>query len=109
MDDGFNFPNNLPPLPPNPYVWSASALQAHQVLDSAYTRALETLRREASEGVRYKLLSSNIVNNMVPILERTEEDGVPREWVNNCAENLGPLVYELEVAALAAEGLCVKT
>jgi hypothetical protein len=102
MDDGFNFPNNLLPLPPNPHAWSASALQAHQVLDSAYTRALETLRREASEGVRYKLLSSNIVDNMVPIPERMEEDGVPREWVNNCAETLGPLVYELE-------GLCVKT
>jgi hypothetical protein len=46
---------------------------------------------------------------MVPILERMEEDRVPKEWVNNCAETLGPLVYELEVAALAAEGLCVKT
>jgi hypothetical protein len=35
------------------------------------------------------------------------EREVPRDWVDECANIFGPLVYELQVAALAAEGVCV--
>ncbi|KAJ7727859.1 hypothetical protein DFH07DRAFT_970066 [Mycena maculata] len=34
-----------------------------------------------------------------------EGDGAPRTWVESVANILGPLVYELQVAALAAEGI----
>ncbi|KAJ7742001.1 hypothetical protein DFH07DRAFT_50882 [Mycena maculata] len=82
---------------------------AYQVLNNAYTRALETLRQEDSDVVRYKLISSNIVDNLVPILESMEGDDVLRDWVDTCAHTLGPLVYELQVAALAAEGMSVSS
>jgi hypothetical protein len=103
--EAFNFPGNLPPLPPSPNPWTANVLAAHQVLNNAYTRALETLRQEDSDAVRYKLLSSNIVDNLVPILENMEGDGAPRHWVEAAANILGPLVYELQLSALAAEGM----
>lgn len=101
----FDFPNDLPPLPPNPLPWTANVVTARQVLSSAFVRALAALREEDSDAVRYKLLSSNIVDNLIPVLENMEGDGAPRDWVEACAHILGPLVYELQVAALAAEGM----
>ncbi|KAJ7764538.1 hypothetical protein DFH07DRAFT_1016246 [Mycena maculata] len=38
-------------------------------------------------------------------LENMEGEGAPRDWVEAVANILGPLVYELQVAALAAEGI----
>jgi hypothetical protein len=37
-----------------------------------------------------------------------EADGVSRPWIEACAYIFGPLVYELQVSALAAEGMCVE-
>ncbi|KAJ7701689.1 hypothetical protein B0H16DRAFT_1617441, partial [Mycena metata] len=104
MED-FHFPENLPPLPLNPSPWTANVIAAYGVLDSAFTRALDALRQEDSDAVRYRLLSSNVTDNLVPVLDNMESEGVPRDWVISCAEILGPLVYELEVVALAAEGI----
>jgi hypothetical protein len=42
---------------------------------------------------------------MIPILERMDDDGVHRHWIEGCAYIFGPLVYELQVSALAAEGV----
>jgi hypothetical protein len=103
--EAFDFPDNLPPLPPTPNPWSANILAARQVLDNAFVRALAALREEDSEAVRYRVLSSNIVDNLVPVLEGMEDEGAPAGWVDSCAGILGPLVYELQVAALAAEGM----
>ncbi|KAJ6530481.1 hypothetical protein DFH09DRAFT_1411003 [Mycena vulgaris] len=72
--DAFNFPEDLPPLPPNPNPWTANVLAAYQVLNNAFVRALEALRQEDSDALRYKLLSSNIVDNLIPVLENMEED-----------------------------------
>ncbi|KAJ7735204.1 hypothetical protein B0H16DRAFT_1731466 [Mycena metata] len=102
--EAFHFPENLPPLPLNAQLWSANVIAGHQVLDNAYTRALAALHEEDSDTLRYKLLSSNIVDNLIPILEGLEND-MPRDWIDDCARLLGPLVYKLEVAALAAEGV----
>lgn len=101
----FTFPENLPPLPFN-NPWSTNVITARQVLDNAYIRALQTLREEDSDPLRYMLLSSNIVDNLIPVLEGMEAD-VPRKWINECANILGPLVYELQVSALVAEGMQV--
>lgn len=102
--EAFHFPENLPPLPLNALPWSANVIAGRQVLNNAYTRALAALHEEDSDTLRYKLLSSNIVDNLIPILEGLEND-MPRDWIDDCARLLGPLVYELEVAALAAEGV----
>lgn len=104
--DAFNFPDVLPPLPTNnPNPWTANVLAAYGVLNNTYMRALDTLRQEDSDAVRYRLLSSNIVDNLVPVLENMEGEGAPRPWVEVVAHILGPLVYELQVTALAAEGV----
>ncbi|KAJ7162513.1 hypothetical protein C8R46DRAFT_1222623 [Mycena filopes] len=102
--ESFNFPDVLPPLPPNNLPWSANVRTAYRVLNDAYTRALHALRQEDSDKLRYKLLSSNIIDNFVPVLEGLQAE-VPRDWIDQCAQLLGPLVYELEVSALAAEGV----
>ena len=104
--DNFNFPENLPPLPPNGQPWGANVLTGYQVLNDAYVRALQALFQEDSDALRYRILSSNIVDNLIPILEGLETE-VPREWVEGCANIFGPLVYELQVGALAAEGVHV--
>ncbi|KAJ7215589.1 hypothetical protein GGX14DRAFT_562803 [Mycena pura] len=98
----FDFPDNIPPLPPNP--WSTNVQNAYHVIDGAYTRALQALRAEDGDALRYKLLSSNIIDTMIPVLEGMEGE-VPREWIDSCAHTLGPLVYELQVSAHAAEGV----
>jgi hypothetical protein len=102
----FNFPESLPPFPPSAEPWGANVVTGRQVLDDAYVRALQALHQEDSDTLRYKLLSSNIIDNLLPVLEGLERE-VPRDWVDECANIFGPLVYELQVAALAAEGVCV--
>jgi hypothetical protein len=84
---------------------SANTTTAFEVLGSAYTHALGVLHQEGGDPVRYKLVSSNNVDNMIPILECMDVDGVPRHWIETCAFTFGPLVYELQVSALAAEGM----
>ncbi len=103
MED-FEFPENIPPLPPNLQPWPANVTIAHQVLDNAYIRALQSIREDGSDPLRYKLLSSNIIDNMVPILEGLEAS-VPRDWIDESVNIFGPLVYELQVVALGAEGM----
>ncbi|KAJ7443602.1 hypothetical protein B0H11DRAFT_2250518 [Mycena galericulata] len=41
---------------------------------------------------------------MIPILEGLEAI-VPRDWINDCTNIFGPLVYELQVSAFVAEGM----
>lgn len=101
----FTFPENLPTLPFD-QTWSTNVITARQVLNNAYTRALQTLREEDSDPLRYKLLSSNVVDNLIPVLEGMEAE-VPRDWIDECVNILGPLVYELQVSTLAAEGMQV--
>ena len=102
----FDFPSSLPPLPPNGQPWPANVVTGRQVLDNAYLRALQALYQEDSDAVRYRILSSNIIDNLMPILEGLETE-VSRDWVEECAHIFGPLVYELQVAALGAEGVHV--
>ncbi|KAJ7041724.1 hypothetical protein C8F04DRAFT_1176814 [Mycena alexandri] len=100
----FEFPDNIPALPQNPLPWSANVITARQLLDNVYVRALQTLREEDSDPLRYKLLSSNIIDTMIPVLEGMDGE-VPQLWIHACAEIFGPLVYELQVSALTAEGI----
>lgn len=100
----YEFPETLPDLPPNANPWSTNVNTAHRVLNNTYVRALQALRTEGSDPVRYKLLSSNIIDTMIPVLEGMQAE-VPREWIDNCANTLGPLVYELQVSAHAGEGV----
>ncbi|KAJ7929826.1 hypothetical protein B0H13DRAFT_2310216 [Mycena leptocephala] len=77
--ESFNFPENLPPLPPNGQPWGANVVTGRQVLEDAYIRALQALHQEDSDALRYKLLSSNIIDNLLPVLEGLERE-VPTDW-----------------------------
>ncbi|KAJ7020134.1 hypothetical protein C8F04DRAFT_1197029 [Mycena alexandri] len=98
-------PPSLPPLPDNLEGWSANTDTAYNILSAGYTHARGVLHQEGGDPVRYRLVSSNIVETLVPLLERMDVDGVPRPWIETCAYLFGPLVYELQVSALAAEGV----
>jgi hypothetical protein len=102
--ESFTFPDNLPALPLTGQPWPANVLTGQQVLNNAYIRARQALHQEDTDSLRYKLLSSNIIDNLIPVLEGLEAE-VPRPWIDQCACILGPLVYELEVSAHAAEGV----
>jgi hypothetical protein len=104
-------PEELPALPHvhGQPPWSVNVLTAFRVLNTAYTHARGVLYQEGSDPLRYKLVSSNIVDKMLPILEHTEADGVSRDWIEECAKVFGPLVYELQVTSLAAEGMSVAS
>ncbi|KAK7005481.1 hypothetical protein R3P38DRAFT_3604766 [Favolaschia claudopus] len=82
----FHFPDNIPQLPARNEPWSANVVTGHQVLNEAYQRA---------DPLRYKLLSSHIIDRSIPVLEGLAAD-VPRDWIDECANIFGPLVYELE-------------
>ncbi|KAK6988415.1 hypothetical protein R3P38DRAFT_2573347 [Favolaschia claudopus] len=100
----FQFPENIPDFPPSNVPWPANVTTGHQVLNNSYRRAREVLLQEDSDPLRYKMHSAHIIDRSVPVLEGLDAE-VPREWTVECANLLGPLVYELEVAALAAEGM----
>jgi hypothetical protein len=103
--ESFTFPENFPTLPFD-QPWSTNAITACQGLNNVYTHALQTLCEEDSDPLHYKLLYSNIFDNLIPALEGIQAE-VPRDWIDECANILGPLVYELQVSALAAEGMQV--
>lgn len=98
-------PSLFPALPHNNEGWTLNVVNAHRILCDAFTHARTILRQEDSDPLRFRIVSENLVNNMVPILEGMETDGVAREFIEECTHVLGPLVYELEVAALALEGV----
>jgi hypothetical protein len=98
-------PEHLPALPHSPDGWSANILNAYQLLRNAFEHALLLLRQEDGDSIRLNLASEGLVNDMVPILEQMEGEGMPADFTHTCAHTLGPLVYELRMAAMAVEGV----
>jgi hypothetical protein len=105
-----NVPIDFPPLPDHGSTvggWSANIQEAHRILDNAFRHALTLLRQEGGDPLRLSHASEQLVNDSVRILERMEESGISPGFTQQCANAIGPLVFELEVAALAAEGVYV--
>lgn len=105
MEDATQHPSAIPPLPHTVGGWSINVVNAHHILDDAFKRALAVLRQEDSDPLRLRVVSENLVNDMVPILEGMESDGISREYIEQCIHALGPLVYELHVSALSLDGV----
>lgn len=105
MEDAMQHPTVIPPLPHTAGGWSINVVNNHHILNNAFNRALGVLRQEDSDPLRLRVVSENLVNDMVPILEGMESDGISREYIEQCAHALGPLVYELHVAALSLDGV----
>jgi hypothetical protein len=106
-----HIPTEFPPLPNNKSLlgrWSNNIQEAHHILQNNFYHGLDLIRQEGSDPVRLNHISERLVNDSVTILERMEESGVPPEFTRECANVIGPLVFELEVAALAAIGVCVQ-
>ncbi|KAK7063405.1 hypothetical protein R3P38DRAFT_3301282 [Favolaschia claudopus] len=99
-----SLPESLPSLPSNELPWSTNVNSGYQVLNDGYVRAIQALQQEANDSTRYNIICSNIINNLLPVLEGMAQE-VPWDWIEATAEVFGPLVYELKVAALASEGI----
>jgi hypothetical protein len=105
-----NFPIDFPPLPDHSSIasgWPANVQEAHRILHDVFHRALTLLRQEGGDPLRLSHASEQLTNDSVRMLERMEESGVSPGFTQQCANAIGPLVFELEVAALAAEGVYV--
>jgi hypothetical protein len=63
------------------------------------------LCQEDSKLLCLCVVLENLVNDMVPILEGMESDGISWEYIEYCVHVLSPLVYKLHVAALSYEGV----
>lgn len=98
-------PDSLPPLPENVNGWSANVHTAYQMLGSTFAHGLRLLHQEDGEPLRLNIASEKLVNEMVPILEQLELEGVSQVFTHGCAHAMGPLACELKMAALAAEGV----
>jgi hypothetical protein len=98
-------PEYWPDLPHSQDGWSANVLHAYQLVKGAFERAVLLLRQEDGDPIRLNLTSEGLVNDMVPILEQMEGEGVPSEFTHACAHILGPVVFELRMASMAAEGV----
>lgn len=98
-------PDHWPDLPHSQDGWSANVLHAYKLLEGAFEHAVLLLRQEDGDPIRLNVTSESLVNDMVPILEKMEGEGIPSEFTHACAHILGPLVYELRMASTAAEGM----
>ncbi|KZT21001.1 hypothetical protein NEOLEDRAFT_1182072 [Neolentinus lepideus HHB14362 ss-1] len=96
----------LPPLPLalEGEEWSCNIQNGYNVLCELYEKSRRIVLQDDVDPVQLKLLSEKVFNDSLPILEGMEQDGVPTDWVHTCAHTFGPLIYELEMASLAAEG-----
>jgi hypothetical protein len=106
-----NIPAEFPPLPSDGTIvggWPANVHEAHNILRNNFHHSLTLLRQEGGDPIHLNQASEQLVDDSVRILERMEEAGVPAEYTYQCANAIGPLVFELEVAALAAEGVYVQ-
>jgi len=106
-----DIPAEFPSLPIDGIIvggWPANIREAHNILQTNFNHGLTLLRQEGGDPIRLNQTSERLVNDSVRILERMEESGVPAEYTYRCANAIGPLVVELEVAALAAEGMYVQ-
>jgi hypothetical protein len=88
--------------------WPANIWEAHNVLQNTFHHGLTLVRQEGGDPIRLNHTSEQLMNDSVRILERMEESGVSPDFTRKCADVIGPLVFELEVASLAAEGVYVS-
>jgi hypothetical protein len=106
-----NISAEFPPLPDvSPILggWPANIQEAHNVLQNTFHHGLTLVWQEGGNTIQLNHTSEQLMNDSVQILERMEESGVSPDFTRQCASIIGPLVFELEIAALAAEGVYVQ-
>ncbi|KAK7012593.1 hypothetical protein R3P38DRAFT_2549489 [Favolaschia claudopus] len=99
-------PERLPQLPRNPQSgWNANVLLAYQSIAGSFNHASMLIHQEDGDQIQLNLASETLMKDTVPLLETLESEGVPTTFVHECARAIGPLVCELKLAALAAQGI----
>jgi hypothetical protein len=105
-----HIPTDFPLLPSDGTIiggWPANIHEAHNILWNNFHHGLTLLQQEDGDLICLNQASEHVVNDSVRILERMEET-VSAEYTHQCASAIGPVVFELEVAALAVEGVYVQ-
>ncbi|KAK7007956.1 hypothetical protein R3P38DRAFT_3211610 [Favolaschia claudopus] len=98
-----NIPRDFPPLPHAP--WPPNVVLAYQRIKGAFDYGLTLFEHETGNEHQLTAASEGLVNDVVPLLDQLELDGVPRAFTEACANVIGPLACELKLAALAAQGI----
>ncbi|KAK6977548.1 hypothetical protein R3P38DRAFT_2472235, partial [Favolaschia claudopus] len=71
----------------------------------SFDHACRLLRQEDGEAVRLNMALETLTKESIPLLDKLELLGVPQTFTHACAHAIGPLVCELKLAALAAQGV----
>jgi hypothetical protein len=100
-------PEQFPSLPdcPDHDVWSANALEAYSILQSAYRHGRHALHAGDNDSHRFRIHSDRILNRMLPILEALEAEVLNHTWVRGVAQILASLAVSLERAAVIMDGV----
>ncbi|KAF8573023.1 hypothetical protein K439DRAFT_1625354 [Ramaria rubella] len=102
-------PDTLPLLPEGTPTWSHNVSVAYGILSRGYNFAHQILLSEDGDPLRLRHHAARIADNFVPILAALEAEGLPRSWLEVCAEAMGGLMVELEAAAIGADQRSRKT
>lgn len=99
---------SLPPLPQRSTPWSSNIYEANQLLRELYCRPLELVTSGNYNTHRIDQHRHLILEDAIPLLIEVEEaashEGLPLEWVNDCADCFAKLLVELENASVSASG-----
>ena len=106
----------LPPLPAHPdgLLWSPAVQDAYTAISEAYTRAQQLLNLDDTDPLRMRFHLERLRGEMIPILLAMEEEalhspnGVPMEWLEAMAVQLGSLVAHLVAAVEGTEQRCAS-
>lgn len=79
-------------------VWSVSAKRAYEQVVQAFDAGIRALAHEHSESVRFRVLSENLLR-VHPLVNGLFTEGVPEQFVHNCAIEVERLEVRLEEAA----------
>jgi LmbE family N-acetylglucosaminyl deacetylase len=100
-------PANFPALPetPDDFNWHPDVLRTHDILATAYDRAVILLRREEADPMRLRIHSEQIGQKLLPILEALVPELGDEAWINSAATAFGQMLVELERSAAVADGM----
>lgn len=99
---------SLPPLPLRVTPWSSHVYTANHLLQDLYRRPIEILSQGNYNLHQIQQHQESILENAIPLLLEMEnaaaDEGIPFQWLSDCADHFARLLVELENALQATTG-----